>query len=122
MKKMIAIGQEGETAYLQVEVADNFWQRFWGLMGRKQLEDGRGLLLEGCSGIHTCFMKFPIDVVYLDRNFKVLNYETVKPWKLGSLIKGACHVLELPAGAGNQLKQGQSIALIPYSSFQDDNQ
>lgn len=122
MKKVIAISQNGEIAYPQIEVADDFWQRFCGLMGRKQLEDGEGLLLRHCSSIHTCFMKFSIDVVYLDRNFKVLDYETVRPWKIGSLIKGAHHVLELPAGAGTQLKRGNPIALMPYSSFGDDNQ
>lgn len=122
MKKVMTISQDGEIVYPQIEVASNFRQRFWGLMGRRQLEDGRGLLLERCSGIHTCFMKFPIDVVYLDRSFKVLDYETVRPWKLGSLIKGACHVLELPAGAGTQLKRGHPVALMLYSGFGDDNQ
>lgn len=122
MGKEIAISQDGEIAYPQIEVAADFWQRFCGLMGRKQLADGTGLLLKNCSSIHTCFMKFPIDVVYLDRNFKVLNYETVRPWKLGSLIKGVRHVLELPEGAGAQLKRGHPIALMPYSSVGDDNQ
>lgn len=122
MGKVIAISQDGEVFYPQIEVADNFWQRFCGLMGRKQLADGAGLLLKRCSSIHTCFMKFTIDVVYLDRNLKVLEYETIRPWKLGSLIKGVSHVLELPEGAGSQLKRGHPISLMLYSSVGEDNQ
>lgn len=122
MKKVSSLSQEGRIIYPQIEIAANFRQRFWGLMGRKQLAEGSGLLLERCSGIHTCFMKFSIDAVYMERNFRVLDYETIRPWKLGSLIKGACHVLELPAGAGNRLKRGYPIALIPHNSAEDEYQ
>lgn len=111
MKKVMTISQTGTLIYPQVEVASNFRRRFLGLMGRRNLDEGTGLLLTHCSSIHTCFMCFPIDVVYLDRNFKVLEYETVRPWRLGSLIKGTCHILELPACAADQLRRGQLIAL-----------
>jgi len=122
MKKVITISQGGKICYPRIEMASNFRQRFWGLMGRGGLVEGTGLLLKHCSSIHTCFMKFPIDVVYLDHSFKVLDVETVRPWKLGSLIKGARHVLELPEYAGDQLKRGYPITLAPYGSFEDNNQ
>ncbi len=48
-------------------VAKKFWERTKGLMGQPYLEHGSGLLIEPCNSIHTCFMKFSIDVVYLDR-------------------------------------------------------
>lgn len=118
MKKMITVSQEGKVIYSQIEVASTFTQRFWGLMGREQLGEEKGLLLERCSCIHTCFMRFAIDVVYLDQAFTVLDYETVRPWRRGSRVKGARHVLELPANAGSQLRRGHPIELKMITNSQ----
>ena len=54
---------------LDVEIAKNFFSRLRGLMFRQKLETGRGLLLAPCDGVHMFFMRFAIDVVYLDKNF-----------------------------------------------------
>jgi uncharacterized membrane protein (UPF0127 family) len=83
----------------KVEIADTFWSRFCGLMGRAALPRGEGLLLRGCSGIHCMFMRFTIDAVYLDRDMTVIGTQSVRPWKLGSIFRGTKHVLELPEGA-----------------------
>ena len=86
----------------RVVVADTFFARFKGLMFRKRLAPGEGLLLKKCCAIHCCFMRFPIDAVYLDDSMQVVGVETVKPWHLGSIFSGAKHVLELEArGAQN---------------------
>lgn len=82
-----------------VRWADTFWKRFIGLMGKKTMEKGEGLLLKNCSSIHCFFMRFPIDVVYLSEDWTVLEIETLKPWSLGSRIKKARHTLELAAGS-----------------------
>jgi Uncharacterized conserved protein len=81
-----------------IETADTFLARFRGLMGRRELAPGHALLLEGCSSVHMFFMKFALDIVYLDRDFRVLYVETLRPWQIGSLVKGCAHVLELNAG------------------------
>ncbi|MEI7880862.1 MAG: DUF192 domain-containing protein, partial [bacterium] len=47
-------------------VADTFWKRSIGLMGKPGLKAGQGLLLSPCGSIHTCFMRFPIDIIFLD--------------------------------------------------------
>lgn len=93
----------------RVSVASNFFTRFKGLMGKKQLEAGKGLLLMRCSSVHSFFMKISIDVVYLSNSFTVLGVEKLSPWRLGKYIKGTAHVLELAAGTafvsiGNQLE------------------
>lgn len=93
----------------QVAVADSFFTRFRGLMLRKALGPGEGLLLKNCSAIHCCFMRFPIDVIYLNSDMRVVAIETVKPWRLGGVFPGAKHVLELEAGSARALAPGMQI-------------
>lgn len=90
------------TKRLVVETADTFLARFRGLMGRRELAPAHALLLEGCSSVHMFFMKFSLDIVYLNRDFRVLYVETLRPWQVGSLVKGCAHVLELNAGELSQ--------------------
>ena len=93
----------------RVIVANSYFSRLRGLMFRKQLEEGEGLLLENCSSIHCCFMNFPIDVVYLNKQMKVLKVETVRPWRVGSLVRGAKHVLEVASGSAAALQYGDKL-------------
>lgn len=82
----------------QLRVARNPLSRFLGLMGRPSLEDGHGLLIKPCSSIHTFFMRFPIDVVFLDREEVVVGIEpSLAPWKTAGR-RGAKAVVELAAG------------------------
>ena len=92
-----------------IKVADSFWTRFRGLMGRKSLTSGEGLLLMHCPSVHCFFMKIPIDAVHLSKDMTVLGIETLPPWSVGRSIKGTAHILELKAGntlvsAGDVLK------------------
>lgn len=81
----------------RVSLADTFFTRFKGLMGKKSLAAGEGLLLLDCPSIHCFFMKMPIDAVYLSGDMTVLGIETLSPWKLGRHVKNTVHVLELGA-------------------------
>lgn len=94
-----------------VSIADNFYTRFWGLMGRKQIKMEEGLFLKRVSCIHTCFMRFPICVVYLDKNLFVVDKEVVKPWRCGKFCKGAAHVLELRQEQWNNVRISAKIVL-----------
>lgn len=89
----------GRTLVRHLRVATGFWSRLLGLIPYAKLDAGAGLLLLPCSGIHTCFMRFPIDVAYLDADLRVVvAYRNVRPWRvLPRLARAAC-VLELPAG------------------------
>lgn len=89
--------------------ADTFLKRFIGLMNRKTLNMNEGLLLTDCSSIQCFFMKFPIDVVYLSNDMNVLYKETIKPWKIGKIVKRCSHVLELAEGATNNISIGDKI-------------
>jgi uncharacterized membrane protein (UPF0127 family) len=66
----------------KLEYAVTFWARLKGLLGRNSLADGEAMLIEDCNGIHTCFMRFPIDVVFLDAALTVRSIQSgVKPWR-----------------------------------------
>jgi len=97
---------------MEIEIADTFLKRFRGLMLRTELPSNQGLLLSPCSGVHTCFMKFPIDVVYLDEKNTVLAKGTLNPWKLGRRVKGAKKVLEGPRGFAENIEPGACMQFL----------
>ena len=109
--KKCEIWQGGTLFGDQIEVADSFFARFRGLMLRKSLQPGGGLLLKRCGAIHCCFMRFPIDAVYLDREMRIVGTETVAPWRLGGRFPGAGHVLELAAGGAAALQAGTRLTI-----------
>lgn len=85
----------------EICVADNFWTRFKGLMGKKdeEIKAMKGLWIKPCSQIHTFFMKTPIDVVYLNKEFRIVHIdESVPKGKCCKNIKGANSVVEFPDG------------------------
>lgn len=68
-------------------------------MGARSLPPGEGLLLDPGGSIHTFFMRFPLDVVYLDRNGRVLRIaERMPAWRIGPIVWRCRYVLELPPG------------------------
>lgn len=90
----------------KIYIADSFWTRFMGLMGKteEQILEMGGLLIKPCSQIHMFFMKTPIDVVYLDSRNEIIKIDYEVPtWKCCKTVKGSVSVLELPKGAAKQL-------------------
>ncbi len=79
-------------------VANNTLARMRGLLGRAELPAGEGLLLRPAGSIHTHFMRFPIDALFLDRELRVLEVRhALGPWRMARQ-RGAKAVLELHAG------------------------
>lgn len=75
--------------------ADTFWKRAIGLMGRKDMPDNEGLLLSPCRSIHTFFMRFPIDLVWMDRDENILRIDkSVGAWQTRR-CKKAYQVIEV---------------------------
>ena len=93
----------GNVVCERAEVAANVLTRMRGLLGRAGLDEGSGMLFRGESSIHSAFMRFEFDVVFTDRELRVLKaVGPVKPWKaIGA--KGARNVLELAAGEISRL-------------------
>ncbi len=104
IQKMYMQGAPQGAPFLKVMIADNFLLRLRGLMGRKMLPDRSGLLLTPCDSVHMCFMRFAIDVVYLDKNLTVLKIvRKLRPWTGLSMRRGAWAVLELNAGEAERM-------------------
>jgi uncharacterized protein len=94
-------------------VADRVLTRMRGLLGRSELSAGEGLLLRPTPSIHTWFMRFPIDAVFLDRDLRVLAVrDQLGPWRMAG-HRGARAVLELAAGeAGSRgIRPGTQLLL-----------
>ena len=103
-----------------VAVASTRAERAIGLLSRTGLERGEGLWIVPCRGVHTCGMRFAIDVVALDEaGFVVDQVSDLKPWRMRLPRRGTAGVLELPAGtlSASGTTVGHRIALeIPDQS------
>ena len=104
---------DGNLVCERCEVARTPLSRMRGLLGRSGIAAGHGLLLRPAGAIHTFFMRFPIDAVFLDRNLRVLDVAShVEPWRTAK-CKGAKGVLELAAGESKRrgLGRGDQLAV-----------
>jgi hypothetical protein len=98
---------EGQVVCERCLVADSPWPRMRGLLGRRGLESGEGLLLKPAGSVHTFFMRFPIDVVFLSREGDVLKVARALPaWRLAG-ARRAKAALEL--GADEADRRGISV-------------
>lgn len=86
------------TLGAEIVLAHSSGERRTGLLKQNSLEEGHGLWIIPCEGVHTMFMRFAIDVVFLDRRNRVRKIRTdLRPWRLSACLT-AHSVLELPAG------------------------
>lgn len=90
----------GECVAARVRLANTALARLRGLIGRRQLEPDEGLWLRPSSGVHTLWMRFAIDVIFLDRELRVVKLvENLRPFRLTLPNLAATSVLELSAHA-----------------------
>jgi uncharacterized membrane protein (UPF0127 family) len=115
---VVLVADEGRVVCRECVVADSIPARLTGLLGRNELLPGEGLLLSPAPSVHTMFMRFPIDLVFLDGQLAVLDIEeAVAPWRVKAR-RGARAVLELAAGEaarqrispGTRLRLGSAAA------------
>ena len=93
----------GNVVCAQTEVAANMIQRMRGLLGRSGLDQGSGMLFKGESSIHSAFMRFDFDAVFMDRELRVVKLAPqIGPWRAVS-AKRARNILELAAGEIDRL-------------------
>jgi uncharacterized membrane protein (UPF0127 family) len=110
----IVVSDHAITVCEQCEIADKMFGRMKGLLGRNSLEPGHGVLITPAPSIHTWFMRFPIDAVFLDRDLIVIDVvEDLRPWRTASRLK-AHAILELAAGEARrrQLEPGHRLSLL----------
>ncbi len=81
-----------------VKLADNFFKRLVGLISEKEISGDYGIMIPNCISVHTCFMKFAIDVVFIERSMRVIDISMLKPWRFSKIYPQAYGVLEFKAG------------------------
>ncbi len=96
-----------------IELADTFWLRLSGYMFRKS-PHGPGFLFEQNNGIHTFFMNFPLDLVFLDKEYRIVKLiKNIKPWRHTRFYFKARHTLEVPVGKlPDSLKEGDVLEVV----------
>jgi uncharacterized membrane protein (UPF0127 family) len=91
--------EEGTVVAGEVELATSFTRRLLGLMFRQSLAQGRGLVLTPCSSVHMLFMRFPLDVAFVDNEGVVLHVlHSLRPWRASRFVRKARAAIELPEG------------------------
>jgi uncharacterized membrane protein (UPF0127 family) len=84
----------------RVSIASNLLERMRGLIGRSFMDEGEALLIKPCRAIHTFYMRFPIDVLFLDKENRVIGIKkNLRPNRFSTIHLRAKSVLELPSGA-----------------------
>lgn len=82
------------------KLAEVFQDRLIGLMFKSEMKGYDSLLIKKCNSIHTFFMRFNIDVIFVDKNLKILKiYRELRPWRMTTMVWRATQVLELNGGA-----------------------
>ena len=95
----------GGELVAQARVAHRPSHRALGLIGTRQWQHPNGLLIPRCSAVHSFFMRFPIDLVYLTGDFEVVKVVAgLRPWRLSSGGRRASQTLELPQGEAARLR------------------
>lgn len=113
---MKIVNQTKNTTLSQKAIlASTLFKRLKGLLGRRDLNPGEALILKPCNSIHTLFMHFPIDVLFVDRNSRVIDaIPNLKPFRLTYIYLKAVYAIELPAGTlkSSFTQKGDLLAII----------
>ena len=111
--------RNGAVLAADVEHARTVRERLRGLLGRDALAEGRALVIAPCTSIHTFFMRFPIDVAFVDRGGRVVRgIGGLRPWRATRVYPTAALVVELPAGtlARTGTAEGDRLAFEPAAA------
>jgi uncharacterized membrane protein (UPF0127 family) len=105
----LTIARTGATLAAHVELAGDAERRRTGLLGRDGLAASHALVIAPCNAVHTFFMRFAIDVVFVDRAGVVLNVvRALRPWRIGISVR-AFAAIELAAGAASDVQRGDRV-------------
>ena len=106
---------DGTVVAERCPVAGSFMARFMGLMGRRELPPGEGICIQDCGSIHMFFMRFAIDVAFVNAEGRVIHAcHTIRPWRISRPVRGSKAALELPAGTLRSLgiDRGSVLKLV----------
>lgn len=106
--------QKGEVIAAKVKLANSFLTRLKGLMFSNDLPDCDGLLISPCNSIHTFFMNYSLDIIYMTKDFEVVKViKNIKPWRMTRMYLKAFQVLEMKSGSLKiDLSQGEKLEAV----------
>ena len=99
----------------QLVAAKGFWHKAKGLLGRRELTSGSGLYIAPCGSIHSFFMQFPFDAIFVDGAWCVLHLiPAMPPYRISPIVRGARGVIELPAGTieASETRVGDTLEFV----------
>lgn len=103
---------DGTVVATSVETADGFVSRLIGLIGRTTFGDNEALIIRPCNNVHCFFMRIPIDVIFCDRENRILRIiSAMKPWRVSPLVPRSRYVVELAAGRARALSLNEGDVL-----------
>lgn len=112
MGKVYTVLFNGDVICNNVFSAETFYERLKGLMFYPP-ENKRFLLIRNCNSVHTCFMKYNIDIVGLDSNFQIIKiFKSVKPFRFVLPQKDVCHIFEIPSNCKFNIDIGNILKFI----------
>lgn len=83
----------------KITIANSFFSRLFGLTIKANISESEIFLIPNCKRVHTFFMRFPIDVIFLDKDFNILSIEAnLYPWGVSKIVAGTVHIAETKAG------------------------
>jgi uncharacterized protein len=115
--KLCKITAEGGISLLSGNIiaADSFLKKLFGLVFQPPLKEGEGLLIDNCNSIHTFWMRYPIDILFLDSKNRVIRFfEDLRPFRVTPFIRGAIKAVELKSGCVRacSLKAGDCLKFV----------
>lgn len=102
------------SVYINAKIANGFFAKLKGLLFKPMLDDREAIVLTNCNSVHTCGMQYAIDVIFLNKQFRVIRIESYcKPWRF-FYCQGAAHTLEMLAGQADSLRLGVGQIFVFY--------
>lgn len=110
----LKISYQGKLLSSNIKLAESFGDRLIGLMFGEKPNDADGLMIDPCRSIHTCFMKYSLDVVFISSKNQVIKIiRDIRPWRMTWIYFRANKTLELPAGKlPSDLKEGEFLEIV----------
>ena len=110
----IVVKSNGKTMAQKAVLAESFFQRLKGLMFSERMEGFDALVIKSCNSIHTFFMKYSIDVVFLNKELKIIKIKRgIQPWRITPMYFSATQAVEFQRGyVDESLKEGENLEFV----------
>ncbi len=117
LQQNIRNARTGMVIARRIMMADNYWLRLRGLVGRPVLQPGEAMWITPCQQVHTQFMKVPLDLIFIDKHLVVKHVISgIKPWRFSPWVKEAHAVIEMTASDVLSVQVGDLLVLENVSA------